>query len=122
LIEDHVSSFERLEVMRHLATASPAPRTARDLADELLVPLTMVETACADLVAADLLSLGPDGYRFAPPTPQLAATSRALCAIFDDDPLLIVSVMSALALERMQSMAARAFADAFLLRKRKGDE
>lgn len=47
---------------------------------------------------------------------------QTLMAAYDDDRLAVLTMLSTMAMERMRSMTARAFADAFVLRKKRGDD
>jgi len=46
---------------------------------------------------------------------------ESLMALYREDRTVVLSALSSIAVERIRSMTAEAFADAFLLRKRRGD-
>jgi len=47
---------------------------------------------------------------------------QTLMVTYDDDRGAVLAMLSTIAMERIRSMTARAFADAFVLRKKRGDD
>lgn len=54
--------------------------------------------------------------------PGLFSAIDQLASLYDEDRLLVVTSLSEIAMNRIRGMAARTFADAFQLRKKKGQD
>jgi hypothetical protein len=122
LLIAHITDFEELELLL-LLQRSPDDVWALDAAaTQLRVPVPLVENAAEALRAHGLLSGNGVGYRFAPSSPALRDACDQLRASYDQDRFAIVTLMSRLAVERLRSSAARAFASAFRIRKPPGEE
>jgi hypothetical protein len=120
LLADRISGFEALEVLLLLCGEPDRAWTPTEAADALRLPGNMIAPAMDDLHACALIA--PDGerrgfYRFKPATPELRAACNALCAVYAEDRMRIVMLMSRLAFERIRRSTARVFADAFRIRK-----
>ena len=103
-----LDSFEKLELL-----------IALDRAGE---PQADVDPEVATgLVASRAIAATPAGYVLDFGGPW-GAHLRALLDLYAADRLEVVTLMSKAALERMRERAARAFADAFVIRKKKGDD
>jgi hypothetical protein len=121
LLTEHVSSFERLEVLL-LLESRREHWTMDEIAGELRLSVTLIAPACDSLVVGRLLFRETTGeLRFAP-AQELVPVCELLQRRYREDPLAVVRVISDLALERLRSSAARAFADAFRIRKPDGGE
>ena len=114
-----LDSFEKLEVLLALERARE-PRTLDQLTAELRFARPELEEALGELVAGGALVQAGAGYEL-PADGRWTAHVRALVAMYDSDRMLVVTTMSKAALERVRAQAARAFADAFVLRTKKGD-
>ena len=118
LLANKVDSLETVEVM-FLAWREPATVwTVGTASARLRLPADSVATALSELADARLLAADAVGYRYAPVTAADASAVVALCKLYDGDRLLVLREMSALAMERIRSSAARAFSDAFRFRRR----
>jgi hypothetical protein len=118
LLANKVDSLEKVEVM-FLAWREPGTVWSVATASaRLRLPADSVATALSELTDARLLAADSVGYRYAPGTAADAAAVVALCNLYDGDRLLVLREMSALAMERIRSSAARAFSDAFRFRRR----
>ncbi len=115
-----LDSFEKLEVVIAIDRAG-APQTEGQLERAAGIEHDDVVEAVAGLVASRAIAASPAGY-----TLDLAGPwgrhLRALVELYRVDRLEVVTAMSRAALERMRERAARAFADAFVIRKKKGDD
>ena len=122
LLFEHVSSFEQLEALLLLQRSPAALWDARQVAEALRLPTASVIGALAQLAAHHLLQVesqaGETRYRYAP-SAELAPPAARLAAVHAERPLEIIQQMSANAIERLRSSAARAFSDAFLFRNRR---
>jgi hypothetical protein len=121
LMQAHLDSFEKLEVVRALrASARPMSRT--ELESECrFTPDTVLETlgGLRQMNAIDI-----DAERNFVRLGEIARDPafEALMRFYDDDRSAVLAMLSKIAMERIRSMAARAFADAFILRKKQGDD
>jgi hypothetical protein len=120
---EHVTSYEHLEALLLLHA-----RTADTWSAAAVAQATHLTDAAAEQCLEDLCSSGICGardvdgervYRFAPSSPAIAAFVAELAAAYDADPLGVVHSMNSNALHRVRNRAARAFADAFVLGKKK---
>lgn len=114
-----LDSFEKLEILLALERAT-GPRSLDELVTELRFARHDVEQEIAGLVAGG--AIAENGGRYAVPangawTPHI----HALAAMYENDRMLVVTTMSKAALDRVRAQAARTFADAFVLRGKKGD-
>lgn len=114
-----LDSFEELELVRVLR-ASRTAMSEDDLGRECRFAPDTAHEAVANLVRLGVLKTGDTGIvRLG--TAARASAFEALMAIYEADPLLVLSALSAIAMERIRNMTARAFADAFVFRRKRGD-
>lgn len=107
-----VDSFEKLDILVRIATATPLSIEGEDMA-----------TALAQLVAAGVVTSGPAGYLVA--EGPWSSHIGALASLYQSDRMQVVTLMSKASLQRLRAQAARAFADAFVIsprKKKKGDD
>ncbi|MBL9018532.1 MAG: hypothetical protein JNL83_30380 [Myxococcales bacterium] len=122
LLEAPLDTFEKLEICMVLWTATARTQSPRELAARVQLPVELVDRALEDLVAAGYVELAGGLARLTVPTAQHADV-QALVELYAVDRILIVRTLSELAMNRVRSMAARAFADAFQLRRKpEGDD
>lgn len=117
-----LDSFEKLEVLvRIAASASPVPGEA--LASSLALDRDEVAAALAQLVAADVIGSAAAGYSLVANGPWSRHVA-ALTTLYATDRMEVVTLMSKASLQRLRAQAARAFADAFVIRptKKKGND
>ena len=94
----------------------------RQLAEKLRIDDSSVAAALAALAAHRLLEKHAGAqlaYRYAPAEPGMMAVVDRLAALYVQQRLEVIRQMSANAIDRLRTSAARTFADAFLLRGRK---
>ena len=117
LLESSLGSIERVEALRYVQRAAgPVPRDElmralrmdREAVDALVGELARAELVCAG-AARSAVELGP-----AARTPFC----EELLRIYEDDRLAVVSTLSALSMARIRDMAARAFSEAFVSKKK----
>lgn len=121
-LSEHVESFELLVLLLALQTDPATPVTSESAGrrtgvapeDATQLLLALVRHGFCVTVQADT---GP-AYRYAPRTEILAKDAAALADAYRTSPGTIARLMSEVAIERMQSITARAFADAFVIRKK----
>jgi hypothetical protein len=121
LLEAPLDTFEKLEICMVLWTATARTQSPRELAARIQLPLDLVERALEDLVAAKYVELAGGLARLTVPA-ALVPDVQALVELYATDRILIVRTLSELAMDRVRGMAARAFADAFLIRKKSEDD
>lgn len=119
-LETYLDSFEKLEVVRALRASGhalsrsdleAACRFTADTIHEVLGSLQRLRVVALD-TEDGLVRLG-----------SLAADPAfdAVMRLYENDRAAVLSTLSKISLERIRSMAARAFADAFVLRKKRDD-
>jgi len=121
LLSEHVTGYELLEALLLLHRDSRQLSTVEQLGAELRIDTGSMATALAELAEHGLLerrSGPPVSYRYAPAQTALAAAVDRLAQLYTEQRLEIIRQMSANAIERLRSSAARSFSDAFLLRGR----
>lgn len=120
LLDGLVDSVEKIEVL-FLAWREPDVLwTVATAAARLRLPADAVGGALAELDSGKLLRRDDQGYRYAPSSEADRAAVTALCTLYDADRLLVLREITAIAMDRIRSSAARAFSDAFRFRKRDG--
>lgn len=126
-----IDSFGKLELVLALVRA-PAAMTVADLARVLDLAPDEVRGVATELAHGGLVTIESAGagqtdrasevVRLAPNDADAAALAE-LAVLYDEDCALVVKTLSTIAMDRIRGMAARRFADAFRLRKRKdGDD
>lgn len=115
LLETDLDSFEKLEVLAKLRATVSGLELADPLFENEAMRWTLDELLRMRFVErrGQLYVLGPRGAE---------AAVVALLSLYESDRMVVVAELSTLALERIRSMASRAFANAFVLRKKRGDD
>jgi hypothetical protein len=122
-LRDHLTSFEALELLL-LLRADAAPAHAEALGRRAGIALDLVLPALAALESSQLIrrsALVPPTFRFAPATGDLARAVEDLERLYRDQRAAVMGEMSVNAISRIRSGTLRAFSDAFLIGKKKGD-
>lgn len=111
-----IDSFEKLDIVIALHARRDPPWALE------VPPLTSLRRALDELVAAGIVARQADGaLRIAPGCDHTALDE--LAAAWSTSPAAVLALVSSRALERIRASAARAFADAFTLRRgRKSDD
>lgn len=122
-LRHHIDSFESLEVLLLLYRERTA-WTADELCRRFRVRAPVIDDAIASLVRARLVNATErnvlTSYRYADEDSVRDALVASLERTYRDEPIQVMQLMSANAIERLRSGAIRAFADAFVFRKDKG--
>jgi hypothetical protein len=118
LLETKLDSFEKLEIVRTLlasgkAMSHPQLETACQLSSEL------IEDALPSLQRSNIVELNPVDRSI-----RLGIASQdprfvALMQLYNEDRAGVLAVLSSAVMQRLRSMTARAFADAFVIRKKR---
>jgi len=122
LLYERIASYEQLEALLLLRADAAQSFSVPDVAAKLRIDESSVAAALEELTALRLLEKqagSPLSYRYAPVEPDTMVAVDRLAALYGEQRLEIIRQMSANAIERLRSSAARTFADAFLLRGRK---
>ena len=124
LLGTGIDSFEKLEVIVALSR-DPARRGSQpELARALELGRDEMRTVVADLEGAGLIvRTGDDELVLAPQSGESATALAELVRLYDVDKIALVKAILDRAMERLRNLAGRAFADAFVIRKkREGDD
>jgi DNA-binding MarR family transcriptional regulator len=121
LLEDPLDTYEKLEIAAALWHAVAHTRSASELATHTQLPIESVEQALSELVAARYVELAGGLARLVVPAAQREHV-RALVELYEADRILFVRLLSEISMTKIRGMAARAFADAFQLRKKPEDD
>ena len=120
LLEERVKGLEHLELLILVCRGSERSWTASEAAQKIGLPAAQVVTAFGELHSSQLVMPTADGrqsFRFHPSTPALRHACVELLRRYDEDRFALIMIMGQLAMERVRRSAARAFADAFRIRK-----
>jgi DNA-binding GntR family transcriptional regulator len=121
LLAERVDSFEKLEVLMHLRRAPGQTSTHTTLASALERDRDDVRQVCADLRQAGLVVIDPAGkVTLSPMTASDEVLVKELADVYEADRIEVVKAIAESSLARIRNMAGRAFAEAFVLRKRDG--
>jgi hypothetical protein len=113
LVAEVVDSFEKLEIVVYVHRSGYAAKTPAEIAKGLSIniPLPEIEQ-CVDALSARHV-LDPAG--------PWAESVKALVELYDKDRIEVLNLITRSALARAGRQSANVFADAFVLRKKKGD-
>lgn len=120
LLDNHVESFEKLELLMFLRRAPDGSSTIGELARSLDLGSDEVREIVAALAAGGLVTRVDGTVTLAPRTPEQRAALDELAQIYDDDKITLVKAIAETAMERLRNLAGRAFAEAFVIRKKPG--
>jgi len=122
-LRDHIESYEQLELLLLLRNERDVSWTAETLSTRVRMPSSLVSAALSELHAAGFVAVSSEGgeerHRYLLLPGELEATICKLAQVYREQPIEIVKLMSANAIERVRTAALRTFADAFILRKDK---
>jgi hypothetical protein len=115
LLETELDSFEKLEVMSRVRGTTAGLAT-----DDAALDNEAMRQTIAELLQGRLIERRDCVYVVGPRATDVAVV--ALLSAYDADRMAIVGELSSLAMERIRSMASKAFANAFVLRKKRRDD
>lgn len=124
LVAERVHGFEQLEALLFLRARPTEECTSEAVAAALRIPVASATAALEDLVKRGLASAresAPQAYRFDPATLELRAAVAGLERAYAEQRLAVIKLLSDHAIERLRTGATRAFADSFLIGRRKND-
>jgi len=117
LLETKLDTFEKLELVVVLSKRPGMTATFDDVARELQVGSDVLRRVAADLARSGLVELEGDQVTLTPADGELQMIAEGAQL----EPRAVMRLLSSIALDRIRGMAARSFADAFTLRKKKDD-
>jgi hypothetical protein len=122
-ITEHIDSVMQLEILLLLAGQPGRVWTAADLAQQLRIDATWVDGQLRGMAAAGLVavtevqpSVPAPQFRYEPRTPDLTKTVGDLAHAYADRRVTVIGLIFSKPVDKIRS-----FADAFRLRKDKGD-
>jgi hypothetical protein len=121
LLRTRVDTYERLAVLQLLEREAHRHWTAHEVSERLQIGTKLIEDALAALRAGGLVSSPPEASGasvYSPADPAVKLAAERLLAMYRDQPLRIIQLLSSYAIERVRTAALRAFADAFVLNKK----
>lgn len=122
---EHVESYEQLDILALLRPQADRSFSCDDIAGATGMSLSAVETALDGLRQGGILSgsadRGGQRFRYTPSDPEIDGLVERLLRAYKENPLGIVKLMSANAIERVRTYAIRAFANSFVLERKKKD-
>jgi hypothetical protein len=120
-LAEHIDGYEQLEALVYLARRRRRSSTAADVATGTRMLTLVAMKALYDLRRAglvrEIIEEGRTAFVFWPATPELAATADRFVALHEANPVDVIHLMNANALQRVRSSAAVLFADAFVIRR-----
>jgi hypothetical protein len=118
-LADHVDGFQELELLAALV-ARGGSASIEDLARDAHTTVSELVPAVERLRGSGVLDAGEprDACRVAVDDPRL----EELVEIYRRDPVVVLRMLNSLAIERVRLGATRAFADAFLIRRKNRDD
>ncbi len=123
LLRDHIESYEQLELLLLLRADRGCLWTEEDICARLKLAGTLVSGALQGLQSMGFAEVRPQSaakrYIYRVQADDLEATIERLAQAYRQQPIPIVKLMSANAIERLRTAALRTFADAFILKKDK---
>jgi len=121
-LRENVAGFEHLETLLFFARSERRAFSSHELAAAVKLPEEALRGALADLMrTSPVIPIGGGdsaSYRYAP-SPEFEQQLEKLRTAYDEQRVLVLQLMSANAIERLRSAAARRLADAFHLDRRK---
>lgn len=117
LLEARLFSFERLEIL-HAIRKNGSPMTRAEIEASSRLDIDTVVSVLAELEQAQLVEHDPVTKRHRVGPQSREAVCESLMALYQEDRIAVLSALSAISVRRIRGMAAHAFADAFVLRKK----
>jgi hypothetical protein len=118
LLETKLDTYEKLELVVVLCKRVNMEGQAQDLARELQVGDDVLKRFAAEVARTGLVEIDDERIRLIAQPHELVTIGEG-AKLLESDPRRLMSLLSSIALDRIRGMAARSFADAFTLRKKK---
>jgi hypothetical protein len=115
---ERVATYEELEVLLFFLRKEGQAISVAGVAKELGAPTEDCLVALQNLERQGLLARAeePPRFRYAPSDSVLAQRVEELAAVYRDQRIIVIQMMSGNAVARVRTAAIRTFADAFQLR------
>lgn len=121
-LAEHVHTYEELEVVVLLHTAAGLGLTCEAIAERLPIPVTLIDDALKGLHSRGIVSTRTDGdATYYMPSAAYNDQSGELAALYAQQKLEVVMLMSANAIDRVRTGAMRTFADCFFVARKRKD-
>jgi predicted transcriptional regulator len=125
LLREHIESFEQLGLLLLLHDERDLCWTQEALSSRLGLPDSLVLEGLDGLRSAGFVESATEnnraGYRYCVQHQRLETTIARLAQAYKEQPMPVIKLMTANAIERMRTAAVRTFADAFIVRKENKD-
>ncbi|HVI02648.1 MAG TPA: hypothetical protein VM869_28275 [Enhygromyxa sp.] len=116
-----LNSFEKLEIALALRCAAANTLAVPELSTKLRLASHIVERGIEELARAGGVQFTGDAARLTLDSTELAALDE-IAVLYEEDRLLVVRTLTEISLDKIRGIAARRFADAFQLRKKKEED
>jgi hypothetical protein len=124
-VRAHLETYEQLRVLELLGHEPASSSTEDQISDRLNLTPTLARAAldslCRSCLVEARLENGMTRFAYAPASLHLDHSVKKLFEAYKLQPVEIIKLMSANAIERVRTAALHAFADAFVLGKDKGN-
>jgi hypothetical protein len=123
-MRDHVSTYEELDTLLFLARAPTRAWSCAEIAESLNVTVDSIGTALDALLAVSNLvqtdqQSGRKTFQYAPGNDFIRDQVACLQRAYAEERMAVVQAMTANAMQRVRSSAARRLADAFRFERSK---
>jgi len=118
LLTSPLDSFERLEIVVAMFKAPAHTSSVAELAKQCELSVDLTQRTVDDLTRVGFMEGAGGLTRLTVSSEDLAAIGE-LVAVYDDDRIVVVRTLSEISMDKIRGMAARTFADAFNLRKKR---
>jgi len=123
LLTEYVGTYDELEALLLLHRSRDRAWTPAEICEQLNLSPSLVDEALAELVSHGLLTRGESAagavFSYAPSRETLGQAVDQLALAYEDRRIEVIRLMSRNAINRVRTQAIRAFADAFIVKKKK---
>jgi hypothetical protein len=121
MLETNLDSFEKLEIIRALLAAGKAmSRSELEVACQIAPEL--IADTLPSLEGSRMIESDAANHQIRLGTASKDPRFARLMQLYEEDRIGVLAVLSSMVMRRLRSMAARAFADAFVIGKKRGDD
>lgn len=120
LLETKLDSFEKLEVARVLSAHGPLSLAELEAAGRL--SLDALEDALSSLKRARVIETDGSNGKLRLGAAANEPSFTKLMQLYGEDRAGVLAILTSTIMQRLRSMTARAFADAFIIRKKRGPD
>ena len=123
-LAEHVEELDELVVLAFLETRGSEGAPLSAVVEAVPFTEATARAVLERLAARELVScsaLEPAEYRFAPADPATRAELERVFTTYRENPIVVMNLMTANAIERVRTAALRTFADAFRIGRPKSN-